>query len=606
MDDAEEEDYMSDAFLKKLDSEPPGLVTVRSVARERYREEASKKGIQLSKTVKEAVLREEGLQKQVDSSNKGFGLLLKMGYQPGQGLGKNAEGRSEPVPIEIPDGRGGLGLASAMKERLHAVREKRRLMLKAEQEQFRTFMAEKFKQCRVRNQLVAIRSVCYQLDMEKSITVPIHPYYWPIQADKEDTETKEDTSSEAVQPAVPKRRRVEHRNFDLSDLPDVPPNPNREECSNSSSESEDETGQYSEELLGRIVRYLRRKHSFCFWCSVQYDSQEQLTRDCPGFDVVHHSTQRIVRDRQATHREQLDRNLPTFRFLMHTSNADAVSMRTMTVALETTDLPRTEAEELMESSSVTSQPTRDFLSLLSQPDGSSQQNTVESMLDRLATQEYAHFRHQSRDEAELSTSEKRNIAGDLYRRNPGVFLERFGRHLNWAEDSVNFRHMCLKDDIVRHFVKQLDSQSGGAQSSQPLRVTQHQVRNRRLNALKRLDREGGTEHLSMEHFSHPAMRHRDPVLWETMIGAHLNEAGRRKYLDREYGTFSGFLMDVVLREQESKDWQRACQEQEFTYRALKQYKFGRDTFDRQTPPKFLTVNGQKRISDREKRPAWNV
>ncbi|KER20951.1 hypothetical protein T265_10608 [Opisthorchis viverrini] len=280
--------------------------------------------------------------------------------------------------------------------------------------------------------------------------------------------------------------------------------------------------------------------------------------------------------------------LPTFRFLMHSSNTDPVSLkwwdthkedcgvehkferpvlafvlhfiartfplcRAMTVALETTDIPRTEVEELMEPSSDTSEPHLD---------GSSQPNTVESMLNRLATQEYVHFRNQSRDEAELSTSEKRNIASDLYRRNPGVFLERFGRHLNWAEDSVNFRHMCSKDDIVRHFVKQLDSQSDRTQFNQPLRLAQHQVRNRRLNALKRLDREGGTEHLSMEHFSHPAMRHRDPVLWETMIGAHLNEAGRRKYLDREYGTFSGFLMDVVLREQESKDWQRACREQE--------------------------------------------
>ncbi|TGZ61342.1 hypothetical protein CRM22_008044 [Opisthorchis felineus] len=567
--DAEEEDYMSDAFLKKLDSAPPGLVTVRSVARERYREEASKKGIQLSKTVKEAVLREEGLKKQVDSSNKGFGLLLKMGYQPGQGLGKNAEGRSEPVPIEIPDGRGGLGLASAMKERLHAVSEKRRLMLKAEQEQFRTFMAEQFKQCRVRNQLVAVRSVCYQLDMEKSITVPIHPYYWPIQADKEDTETKEDASNEAVQPAVPKRRRVEHRNFDLSDLPDVPPNPNRGECSDSSSESEDETGQYSEELLGRIVRYLRRKHSFCFWCSVQYDSQEQLTRDCPGPDeaVLQRAPASFslpackIDTTPPAHTEHSEApKTHTFFGVPHLcpkkvvqrSDFSASTVRAMTVALETTDLPRTEVEELMEPSSDTSQP---------QLEGNSQPNTVVSMLDRLATQEYVHFRHQSRDEAELSTSEKRNIASDLYQRNPGVFLERFGRHLNWEEDSVNFRHMCSEDDIVRHFVKQLDSQSGGAQSSQPLRVTQHQVRNRRLNALKRLDREGGTEHLFMEHFSHPAMRHRDPVLWETMIGAHLNEAGRRKYLDREYGTFSGFLMDVVLREQESEDWQRACREQ---------------------------------------------
>lgn len=35
--------------------------------------------------------RQEGLEKAIDSNNKGFSLLQKMGYKPGSGIGKNSE-----------------------------------------------------------------------------------------------------------------------------------------------------------------------------------------------------------------------------------------------------------------------------------------------------------------------------------------------------------------------------------------------------------------------------------------------------------------------------------------------------------------------------------
>lgn len=35
--------------------------------------------------------RQKGLEKAIDSNNKGFSLLQKMGYKPGLGIGKNSE-----------------------------------------------------------------------------------------------------------------------------------------------------------------------------------------------------------------------------------------------------------------------------------------------------------------------------------------------------------------------------------------------------------------------------------------------------------------------------------------------------------------------------------
>lgn len=76
--------------------------------------EAKRTKKSLSEIEKET--RNEGLQTSLDASNKGFAMLQKMGYKQGQSLGKANEGRVEPVPIEVKEGRGGLGRETVLKE----------------------------------------------------------------------------------------------------------------------------------------------------------------------------------------------------------------------------------------------------------------------------------------------------------------------------------------------------------------------------------------------------------------------------------------------------------------------------------------------------------
>jgi len=61
--------------------------------------------------------RVEGLSKTLDASNKGFAMLAKMGYQPGDRLGKKETGILEPVGIKVKTGRSGLGLGTEKMER---------------------------------------------------------------------------------------------------------------------------------------------------------------------------------------------------------------------------------------------------------------------------------------------------------------------------------------------------------------------------------------------------------------------------------------------------------------------------------------------------------
>ena len=69
-----------------------------------------------SKAELESEKRDEGLQKSLDSSNKGFALLAKMGYKAGDSLGKSNTGIVEPIGFEVKNNRGGLGRETAKKQ----------------------------------------------------------------------------------------------------------------------------------------------------------------------------------------------------------------------------------------------------------------------------------------------------------------------------------------------------------------------------------------------------------------------------------------------------------------------------------------------------------
>lgn len=94
MADEEEEDYMSESFLLGLGDSRPGLLSDR-IAKE-YEKEAKRKHKQEKNKVKplkerENEHREVALASAIDSSNKGFALLQKMGYKEGMGLGKSGK-----------------------------------------------------------------------------------------------------------------------------------------------------------------------------------------------------------------------------------------------------------------------------------------------------------------------------------------------------------------------------------------------------------------------------------------------------------------------------------------------------------------------------------
>ncbi|VDL16827.1 unnamed protein product [Hymenolepis diminuta] len=297
-DGSSDEDYMSDKFLN-----PPvkpvysGLIP--KSAKNLMKGEQIK-GSQTALSGKQMVVkREEGLKKPIGEDNIGFKMLMKMGF-------KGAEGRSEPVPIEVIEGRRGLGLHNIEKKRKQFLQQREQRFI-SYQSDFRAEMASRFRLERAQRLLVSARRICKRLDLGKSLEEPIDEAFWP----PDETKAKLLAQSELIRREIcrserPRGFRNKRRRCDVSNSPE------RDEGrdGNFMTEFGDEhRGEYDKVLgiesdeeeycdidaaqygpvevqpdviLSRLTLYLREKHFYCFWCGAEFSDIADLQTNCPG------------------------------------------------------------------------------------------------------------------------------------------------------------------------------------------------------------------------------------------------------------------------------------------------------------------------------------
>ncbi|XP_029642886.1 G patch domain-containing protein 11 isoform X3 [Octopus sinensis] len=170
--ETEEDDYMSDKFVDNCVNLRPGLVskaTSRQYHVEKATKEANRQNQLKRKNMKESEKerRTEGLSIKLSEDNKGFALLQKMGYKPGMSLGKEGQGRSEPVPIKVKCDREGLGLATKRKEQLAEINKFQEMVKRKHQKlqgNFMQRMSDKFSVKEIEKDLEKCQKVCDELD----------------------------------------------------------------------------------------------------------------------------------------------------------------------------------------------------------------------------------------------------------------------------------------------------------------------------------------------------------------------------------------------------------------------------------------------------------
>ncbi|XP_026165353.1 G patch domain-containing protein 11 [Mastacembelus armatus] len=254
----EDEDYMSDAFLSKMQDVKPGVSMVRRVKEAMKKEERQKENNAKNrqKTVKqqEEESRESALQSSISSQNKGFALLQKMGYRAGQGLGKEGAGRVDPIPLNIKTDRGGIGMEEVKKRKAEEELERYQQKVRAKQrnetkslQEFRSRVRTEREERKIEGDLRRSQRACEQLDSQKGITVPREDWYWP----KADADVEEDGLKEE-------------------------------------DEEEDAEELTSFDKLQILTSYLRGIHFYCIWCGTTYNDEEDLYSNCPGDTAADH------------------------------------------------------------------------------------------------------------------------------------------------------------------------------------------------------------------------------------------------------------------------------------------------------------------------------
>ncbi|XP_038044089.1 coiled-coil domain-containing protein 97-like [Patiria miniata] len=158
------------------------------------------------------------------------------------------------------------------------------------------------------------------------------------------------------------------------------------------------------------------------------------------------------------------------------------------------------------------------------------------------------IKSQQRGEEDLSPKEKLSILSELLDHKPAIFLERFNTFLR-EEDLDLFKHLA-GDYEIDFFLKQARKRLNAGKSLTG-------VRNRRYEALKKLEKEG-------TYFEDKAMKDRDPLMFEEYIGQYMTEEERKgllKPIDHSDMRFSSILM-TFMDEQEIKELHKRQKQEE--------------------------------------------
>ncbi|XP_063978639.1 G patch domain-containing protein 11 [Diachasmimorpha longicaudata] len=243
---SDDEDYMSDKFVletekqtttslffKKSQQREVELLKRKAAAEERMREKNK------SAKVMEQEKREEGLSSAISSDNKGFEMLIKMGYKPGQGIGKTESGRAEPIPVDVKANR--LGLGKSDKRKPPKIINPTAKLDTLKTEDFRNRISIKKAEQLTVTDLLKSQKVCEQLDVKENLQEPKEIWFWP-EIENENGSTDEDEEKEELQQEL------------LS----------------------------TNEKLEILTKYLRDNYFYCIWCCAAYGSNEDLKDNCPG------------------------------------------------------------------------------------------------------------------------------------------------------------------------------------------------------------------------------------------------------------------------------------------------------------------------------------
>ncbi|OCK81040.1 G-patch-domain-containing protein [Lepidopterella palustris CBS 459.81] len=305
----EEDDYMS-MFIAEPTKPQQETSIQRRARKEREAEIRGRVKSKAEKQADEAAAREAALAKSLDSSNKGFKMMEKLGFKPGDTLGATKHARAEPIHLVIKEDRGGIGLDTEKKRKFREQVEHEAKRVKADEGEYRERIRLEREEKRREGQILNAQKVAERLDNEaKDVAV-----LGEVSNTEPEAQGKSSDTQRASEPSQSinvlwrglVRRRLEKERerrmrYDLTQSlsrlptyedPDEDENYRlalgkenkwsslEEELEEEDPELDEFNGLPSDQRLGRLVLYMRDTHHYCFWCKYQYPDGSM--DGCPG------------------------------------------------------------------------------------------------------------------------------------------------------------------------------------------------------------------------------------------------------------------------------------------------------------------------------------
>lgn len=231
----EEEDYMNDSLIPQDDQ-------IDSYSKKRLKLLNKRENPKPKQLIQQEEL-DKSLSTKISSTNKGFKMLQKMGFEP-------TKSTQEPLTFQLKNDKLGIGNNLFKYETILEKREKE-IKYSKKQGKFLTEQARKYHEKICKKDLIKMRNQVRKLDERNGQKKNI---YWPPD---EDVPCGIDGYSETV--AIP----------------------------NGDSPSVDQAGLSIENLsvedvLYLVNNYLREQYFYCLYCGEMYKNIDDLNENCPG------------------------------------------------------------------------------------------------------------------------------------------------------------------------------------------------------------------------------------------------------------------------------------------------------------------------------------
>ncbi|KAJ5986871.1 hypothetical protein N7451_011236 [Penicillium sp. IBT 35674x] len=336
----EEDDYMSMVIEEPTQKES---FTQRKRREQREAEARGRVPSKAERAAQEAARRDEALAKStLDPSNKGFKMMAKLGFKPGDSLGKRdaevpsdgkielAQARAEPLNLTLKDGRGGIGLDSEKKRKLREEAEEATKKIKREEGDYRDRVREERELRRTEAQVRAAQKVAERLDLDAETettdtkdgashpdqgadededhkprpkrvkpTSQINVLYRGLVREYEEREREKqarhvlETSLPSAFFRNPKLPGYDDEVLERQDKQAIgnQPGPYTAALEQEVEEEDPELDAFNalepSERLEKLVRHLRDTYRYCFWCKYRYETDVEL-QGCPGLTEEDH------------------------------------------------------------------------------------------------------------------------------------------------------------------------------------------------------------------------------------------------------------------------------------------------------------------------------